>query len=58
MTKKSLIAACKTEIDPMSLLMICLVITAVLVLGKLFSERVMTVDDYAMDEAENFLPAL
>ena len=56
--KKSLIAACKTEIDPMGLLMICVVIAAVLVLGRLFSERVMTVDDYAMDEAENYLPAL
>jgi hypothetical protein len=56
--KKRLTAACKTEIDPMSLLTICLVIIAVLVLGRIFSERVLTVDDYAMDEAENYLPAL
>jgi hypothetical protein len=44
--KKRLTAACKTEIDPMSLLTTCLVIIAVLVLGRIFSERVLTVDDY------------
>jgi|KBSMisStaDraftv2_1062788.scaffolds.fasta_scaffold30898_4 cell division protein FtsL len=56
--KKNLLAACKTEVDPMTVLMICMVITAVLVLGKVFSDRVMTVDDYAMDEAPTYLPAL
>ena len=56
--KRTLIALCKTELDPLSLFMICLVIAAVLVMGKVFSERVLTVDDYAMDEAETYLPAL
>lgn len=56
--KKNLVALCKTEVDPMSVVMIGLVIVAVLVMGKVFADHVTTVDDYAMDEAETYLPAL
>ena len=56
--KKHLLAALHKEIDPLTLLSICLVIGAVIVLGKIFTDRILTVDDYAMDGTEMSLPAL
>jgi len=56
--KKRLLAVLKSEIDPLTLLSICVVLGALIVLGKVFTDRILTVDDYAMDGAEMFLPAL
>jgi hypothetical protein len=56
--KKSLLALLKTEVDPFSLVMVLAVLCSLIVFIKVLSDKIFTVDDYAMDDTEMFLPAL
>jgi hypothetical protein len=48
----------KVEVDPINVLLVCLVVAAVLVAARVVNEKVQSVYDYAMDESEAYSPAL